>query len=262
MSCLRQGPAKQSLFVLVARCLLFTGVHGALGYQVTQSAPQAFEQSPEQLQQLVAPIALYPDPLVAEILAAATFPDEIVEAQKRMREHEDWHGEDLAQGIDRQPWDPSVKALTQFPAVLANMDQNLAWTSELGDAYFNQAQELNHAIQTMRQEVQQAGNLNNTPQQKVVTQGNTIVIEPAVPGVVYVPEYDPWLIYGHTIPVWQGWYPWPGLYVAEPGINWGLGLKSGCLSDTDGAGTVGGTIGTVDTSFTTTGHTSRIRQQS
>ncbi len=227
MSCLRQGLAKQSLVVLVAWCLLFTGVRGALGYQVTQPPPQAFQQSPEQLQQLVAPIALYPDSLVAQILAAATYPNEIVEAQKWMQEHKDWQGQKLAKEVDKQPWDPSVKALTQFPAVLANMNQNLAWTSELGDAYINQAQELNQAIQTMRQKAQHAGSLSSTPQQKVVAQGNTIVIEPAVPSVVYVPEYDPWLVYGYAIPVWPGWYPWPGLYVAEPGIYWGIGFEIG-----------------------------------
>ena len=103
--------------------------------------PQAAQQSPEQLQQLVAPIALYPDGLIAQILAAATYPDQVVEAEKWMEQHKDLTGDKLAKEVDKQPWDPSVKALTQFPAVLANMNQNLAWTSELGDAYVNQQQD-------------------------------------------------------------------------------------------------------------------------
>src|ERR1700733_6213302 len=102
-----------------------------------QAPPQAAQQSPEQLQQLVAPIALYPDGLIAQILPAATFPAEVVEAEKWLQPHKDLTGEALAKEVDKQSWDPSVKALTQFPAVLANMNQNLAWTSELGDVYAN-----------------------------------------------------------------------------------------------------------------------------
>jgi hypothetical protein len=228
MSGFRQGFTKESVVVVAICSLLMSGSHDALAFQATPpAAPQAFEQSPEQLQRLVAPIALYPDSLIAQILAAATYPNQIVEAQQWMQEHKDWHGEKLAREVDKQAWDPSVKALTQFPAVLGNMNQNLAWTSELGDAYLNQAQELNQAIQTMRQKAQQAGTLTNTPQQNVVTQGDFIVIEPAVPDVVYVPMYDPWLVYGYAIPVWPGWYSWPGLYVATPGIYWGVGFEIG-----------------------------------
>jgi hypothetical protein len=179
------------------------------------------------LQQLVAPIALYPDTLIAQILAASTYPNEIVEAEKWMQAHKDLEGKKLAKEVNKQHWDPSVKALTQFPAVLANMNQNLAWTSELGDSYINQPQELNKAIQTMRQKAQQAGNLGTTPQQKVITQGNTIFIQPASPDVVYVPQYDPWLVYGYPIPVWPDWYPWPGLYIGGPGIAFGLGFDVG-----------------------------------
>jgi hypothetical protein len=227
MSWARKGLAKQGLAVLAVWCVLFTDVPKALAYQDVQPAPQAFEQSTEQLQQLVAPIALYPDSLIAQILAAATYPNEIVQAQNWIQEHKDWHGEKLGKEVDKQPWDASVKALTQFPAVLGNMSQNLAWTSELGDACINQAEELNQAIQTMRQKARDAGNLNSTTQQKVVTEGNTIAVEPATPDVVYVPVYDPWLVYGYAIPVWPGWYPWPGLYVAGPGIYWGIGFEIG-----------------------------------
>ena len=107
-------------------------------------------QSPEQLQQLVAPIALYPDELVAQVLAAATYPTEIVEADRWLQEHAGLQGQELAGEVDKQPWDPSVKALAQFPSVLANMDKNLSWTSSLGEAYLNQPQQVMDAVQEMR----------------------------------------------------------------------------------------------------------------
>src|ERR1700683_5267461 len=116
-----------------------------------------------------------------------------------MVKHKHLEGEKLAKEVNKEHWDPGVKALVQFPAVLANMNQNLAWTSELGDAYINQQQDVSQAVQTMRQRAQQAGNLKTTPQETVTNQGSTIVVQPAVPDVVYVPEYDPWLVYGAPI---------------------------------------------------------------
>src|SRR5882757_7661652 len=126
-----------------------------------------------------------------------------------MAQNKNLQGGQLAQEVDKQSWDASVKALTQFPAVLANMNQNLAWTSELGDAYVNQQQDVTQAIQAMRQRAQQAGNLKTTSQETVSTQGQTIVIQPAATEVVYVPQYDPWLVYGAPLAVFSGWYPLP-----------------------------------------------------
>src|ERR1700759_4453712 len=151
----------------------------------TQTPVQAAPRMPEQLQQLVAPIALYPDALVAQILAAATYPDQVVEADRWMEQNPGLQGQQLGQEVDQQPWDPSVKALTEFPSVLANMDKNLSWTSSLGDAYVNQQQDVMNAVQVMRDRAQKAGNLKTTPEQKVTDKGNTIVIEPASPEVVY-----------------------------------------------------------------------------
>src|SRR6058998_1492936 len=111
------------------------------GQQLPQETTPASSASPEQLQQLVAPIALYPDALVAQILAAATYPDQIVEADRWLEQHRDLKGEELGKEADKQPWDPSVKALVEFPSVLANMDKNLSWPSSLGDAYVNQEQQ-------------------------------------------------------------------------------------------------------------------------
>jgi hypothetical protein len=183
--------------------------------------------SPKELQQLVAPIALYPDALVAQILAAATYPTEIVEADRWMQRHSNLKGEELAKEIDKQDWDPSVKALAQFPSVLENMDRNLSWTSSLGEAYANVPEDVTNAVQAMRQQAQTAGHLNSNEQERVTTQGNTIIIEPANPEVVYVPAYDPWLVYGAPIIAYPGWYPVPGIFWGGVGLSFGLGFGIG-----------------------------------
>jgi hypothetical protein len=192
-----------------------------------QSATQVVKQTPEELQQMVAPIALYPDALVSQILAAATYPTEIVEADRWVQDHPNLKGNDLANAVDQQPWDPSIKAITQFPSVLANLDKNLAWTSALGEAYVNQSEAVMDAVQVMRARAQASGNLKSNEQEKVVTEEKTIVIEPADPEVVYVPAYDPWVVYGAPVVVWPGWYPYPGLYVDGPGISFGVGFGIG-----------------------------------
>jgi uncharacterized protein DUF3300 len=193
-----------------------------------QDAPATYtQQTPEQLQQLVAPIALYPDSLVAQVLAASTFPDQVVQADRWVEAHPDLNGDDLGQALDQQPWDPSVKALAAFPSVLGNMDKNLSWTSSLGDAYYNQEQDVMDAVQVMRQRAQQAGTLKGTPQQTVSTQDSSIEIEPASPDVVYVPAYDPWLVYGGPIVAWPGWYPYPGIWYGGPYLSFGVGSGIG-----------------------------------
>ncbi len=194
------------------------------------SPPLHAPQTPEQLQQLVAPIALYPDSLVAQILAASTFPEQVVEAERWLQAHPDLQGAALGQAVDQQPWDPSVKALTAFPAVLGNMDKNLPWTSSLGDAYYNQQEDVMNAVQVMRQRAQAAGNLQTTPQQTVETQGSTIDIQPASPDVVYVPAYDPWLVYGSPIVAWPGWYPYPGIWFGGPYLSFGVGFGIGLFA--------------------------------
>src|SRR5712692_805166 len=194
---------QQSMALFLSWCLVLVSVGDGVAFQtnasISQQPPQAAQQSSEQLQQLVAPIALYPDTLIAQILSAATYPDQVVEAARWMEQHKGLQGQQLAQEVEKQSWDPSVKALTQFPAVLANMKQNLAWTSELGDVYVNQQQELTQAIQAMRERAKQAGNLNTTTQEKVSTKGKTIIIQPVATDVVYVPQYDPWLAYGYPL---------------------------------------------------------------
>jgi hypothetical protein len=184
-------------------------------------------QSPQGLDQLVAPIALYPDELVAQILAAATYPAEVVEAERWLQSHPDLKGDVLAKAADTQPWDNSVKALVQFPPVLAMMDKNLSWTSSLGEAYMNDSQAVMGAVQQMRTQAQRAGNLKSTPQQTVTNDGPTIVIEPAEPDIVYLPEYDPWLVYGEPLAFYPGWVAVPGLCIGGPGIDFGFGIGIG-----------------------------------
>jgi hypothetical protein len=225
--------ARQGLTSLLALALLFGVYPQSLIAQDQQAPAQAppgppyMEQTPEQLQQLAAPIALYPDSLVAQILAASTFPEEVVEADRWVQSHPDLKGEDLAQAVDQEPWDPSVKALAAFPSVLGNMDKNLSWTSSLGDAYYNQEQGVMDAIQVMRRRAQEAGNLNSTPQQTVTTEGSDIDIEPASPEIVYVPAYDPWVVYGGPIVAWPGWYPYPGIWYDGPALFFGGGFGIG-----------------------------------
>jgi len=190
-------------------------------------APPYTQQTAEQLQQLVAPIALYPDSLVAQILAASTFPEQVVEADRWVQAHPDLKGTDLGNAVDQQPWDPSVKALTAFPSVLGNMDKNLSWTSSLGDAYYNQQKEVMDAVQVMRRKAQDAGNLKSTPQQTVTDQDSDIEIAPADPDVVYVPAYDPWLVYGYPVAAWPGWYPYPGIWFGGPYLSFGVGFGIG-----------------------------------
>ena len=225
---------KQTLVSLLPLALLFAAWPQNLPAQQDEQAPpqepqrqQYLQQTPEKLQQLVAPIALYPDSLVAQILAASTFPEEVVEADRWVQSHPDLQGDALGQAADQQPWDPSVKALAAFPSVLGNMDKNLSWTSSLGDAYYNQEQDVMDAVQIMRQRAQQAGNLKTTEQQTVTTQASTIVIEPANPEIVYVPAYDPWVIYGGPIVAWPGWYPYPGIWYEGPYLSFGVGFGIG-----------------------------------
>ena len=181
--------------------------------------------SPEQLQQLVAPIALYPDALVAQILAASTYPTQIVEAERFVQQNPNLKGRELGEAVDRQDWDPSVKALTQFPSVLANLDKDLSWTSELGDANYNQQADVMAAVQYMRRKAQEAGNLKSTPQQTVENQGQQVVIQPANPQIVYVPQYNPEYVYGYPVGLWPGFYPWWG--VGGPYLSFGVGFGVG-----------------------------------
>src|ERR1700676_1540602 len=223
--------SKQVLILLLC-CLLvrFTAQaesFGPMGQSNEQQPAPFVKHSPQELQQLVAPIALYPDALVAQILAAATYPTQIVEANRWMQRHAELKGDKLAKEVDKQDWDPSVKAMAQFPSVLENMTKNLSWTSSLGEAYANQPDDVTNAVQTLRSQAEKTGHLNSSEQEKVTKQGSTIIIEPANPETVYVPAYDPWLVYGTPIVAYPGWYPVPGIFWGGVGLSFGIGFGIG-----------------------------------
>jgi hypothetical protein len=187
-----------------------------------------------QLEQLVAPIALYPDRLVAQILAASTYPSDVADADHWRQTQGYASSDQIAAGADVQNWDPSVKALTAFPQVLAQMERNLQWTTDLGNAYYNQTQDVLEAVQVMRRRAEQAGNLQSTPQQAVHYDQGYVQLMPVDPQVVYVPTYNPWTVYGEQVS------PYPGFsllgavesFFGSSRINYGLGIAMSAFSQT------------------------------
>ena len=182
--------------------------------------------SPQEIDNLVAPIALYPDALVAQVLAAATYPNEVVEAAQWLKDNSSLQGQALVDAVNQQQqWDPSVQALTQFPSVLDNMAGNLSWTSALGSAFYNQQADVMASVQRLRAQAKAAGNLKSTSQMTVVQQDpQTIVIQPANPQVVYVPVYNPTVVYG--VPYYPPYYS-TGAVIATGLISFGVGFAIG-----------------------------------
>jgi hypothetical protein len=174
------------------------------------------------LDQLVAPIALYPDPLVAQILTAATYPQQVSDANNWAHQNAGLPPQQRADLANGMPWDPSVKALTAFPSVLDNLARNPNWATSLGNAYYNQPGDVMNAVQAMRVQAQQGGYLRSTPQERVYVDGGQILIAPVNPALVYVPYYDPWRIYGAGL-----FAPYPGYYLAPGPPGWAVGLGIG-----------------------------------
>ena len=197
-----------------------------MSYVPSASAQQenpAFSQA--ELDQMLAPIALYPDVLLSQILVAATYPLEIVEAARWSAANPGLEGEQAVTAVEYQAWDPSVKALVAFPGVLDRMNEDLNWTRALGDAFLFQEAQVMDSVQNLRQRAYEAGNLNSTENARVVRENQVIVIEPANPQVVYVPYYNPQVVYGSWW--WPGyapvyWGPPPGIHLSL-GFNWGWG---------------------------------------
>jgi len=204
-----------------------------------QAQPLAEPLNAVQLEQLVAPIALYPDALVAQVLAASTCPQQVVDAAHWRLAQGYASPDQIAAGADAQNWDPSVKALTAFPQVLAQMDRNLQWTIDLGNAYYNQPQDVLQAVQVMRRRALSAGNLQSTPQEAVSYDHGHIELAPVNPQVVYVPAYNPWSVYGEPVS------PYPGFSLlgalgsffgssafGSSGVRYGLGIAMAAFSHT------------------------------
>src|SRR5271170_5913058 len=198
-------------------------------------APTPAPLSSDQLNALVAPIALYPDALVAQVLAASANPDQVAFADDWLAQNRSLTGTALAQAVDQQSWDPSVKALTQFPSVLDNLAHNLSWTSSLGQAFANQQADLMTAVQAMRAKAMAAGTLQSSSQVTVQQQSpSTIVIQPANPQVVYVPQYNPAVVYG--APVVVPLYVAPPVPVVATGLYFGAGITVGAAFGGSGWG--------------------------
>jgi hypothetical protein len=174
----------------------------APAYGQPQGPAQALD--PARLEQLVAPIALYPDTLVAQVLAAATYPAQLIAADHWRQAMGYASPDQIVAGANAQPWDPSVKSLTAFPQVLAMLDANLQWTTDLGNAYYNQPQDVLDIVQVMRQRAQAAGTLQSSPQESVSYDQGYIQLAPVNPAVAYVPAYDPWEAYGQPVTPYSG----------------------------------------------------------
>lgn len=178
------------------------------------------------LEQLVAPIALYPDSLVALVLTASTYPAQVVEAD-RWRQMQGYASpEQIAAGADAQNWDASVKGLTAFPQVLAQMDRNLPWTTDLGNAFYNQPGDILQAVQVMRQRAQAAGSLVSTPQVAVNYVSGNIQLVPVNPQIIYVPAYNPWYVYGQPVSPYPGFSLLDvlGSFLNSSVLHYGVGI--------------------------------------
>ena len=182
----------------------------------------------------MAPIALYPDTLVAQVLAASTYPAQVADADHWLQAQGYSSSDQIVAGADVQNWDPSVKALTAFPQVLSQMGRNLQWTTDLGNAYYNQPQDVFEAVQVMRGRAQAAGNLPSTPQQTVQYDQGYVQVMPANPQVVYVPTYNPWTVYGEQVSPYPGFSLLGaiGSFLGSSPINYGLGIAMTAFSHT------------------------------
>jgi hypothetical protein len=203
------------------------------GWQSSQQG-QASKIPPNQLDSLVAPIALYPDPLLAQVLAASTYPLEIVQLQQWLAKNPALKDKALADAVAKQPWDPSVQAMAGLPDVVKRLADDIQWTTDLGNAFLAQQGDVMDAVQRMRKKAQDKGNLKTNEQQKVETKvvenKSVIVVQQANPQVVYVPTYDPVVVYGPPIyPYPPIYYPPAWYYPAGMAISFGVGMAMGAF---------------------------------
>jgi hypothetical protein len=232
-------PSHRVIVIAWAAALLVQAYPLAYSQQDQTLAPAAANEQEalipaDQLDSLVAPIALYPDPLLAQTLAASTYPLEVIQLEQWYANNKYLKDKALADAVAKQPWDPSVQALVAFPDVFHRMAANIQWTTDLGNAFLAQQSDVMDAIQRMRAKAQGTGNLQTNAQQKVETQvgedgQQVIAIEQANPDVVYVPSYDPQMVYGAPPPAYPYYpYTYPGYY-AGMGLAFGTGLAVGGL---------------------------------
>ncbi len=236
--------------VICAALLLPSNLVGsALPYPQAAATPPTSTAQPsaaaklpnDQLDSLVAPIALYPDPLLAQVLAASTYPLEIIQLQQWMTKHPDLKGEALATAVEKEKWDPAIQGLAGLPDVVKRLADDIKWTADLGNAFLAQQSDVMDAVQRMRKKASDAGNLKTTEQQKVTTEvvqtKQVIVIQQANPQVIYVPAYNPVVVYGPPVyPYPPIYYPPPGYYAAGVAIGFGVGIAMGAFWGSGGWG--------------------------
>jgi hypothetical protein len=234
----RKGATFRSLLVILCTATLAPG--DTLAYvsshwqESTSAQNQTSKIPPEQLDSLVAPIALYPDPLLAQTLAASTYPLEIIQLQQWLEKNKNLKDKALADAVAKESWDPSVQALAALPDVVKRLADDIQWTTDLGNAFLAQQSDVMDAVQRMRKKAQDKGNLKSTEQQKVETKvienKSVIVVEQANPQVVYVPSYDPVVVYGPAYyPYPPIYYPPAGYYAAGMAISFGVGVMMGAF---------------------------------
>jgi hypothetical protein len=196
------------------------------GLIAQQQSAAVFKQ--EELEQIVAPIALHPDPLISQILMASTYPLEVVQADRWAKQNKSLTGDAVTAALEKQDWDPSVKSLVAFPQVLTMMSEKLDWTQKLGDAFLADQKKVLDTIQSLRAKAQASGNLKTTKEQTVIVEEKIIKIEPANPQVIYVPTYNPTVVYGSwPYPAYPPYYYYPPGYVASSMMWFGAGMAMG-----------------------------------
>ena len=226
---------------LVCTALLMPGDVLLMAQQASPPSAEAPAEAPaklpaEQLESLIAPIALYPDELLAQVLAASTYPLEIVQLQQWLAQHKDLKDKKLAEAVQKQNWDPSIQGLAGLPDVVKQLADNIQWTSELGNAFLAQQSDVMDAVQRMRGKAKDSGKLQSGEQikveTKVVESKNIVVIEQANPEVVYVPSYNPTVVWGAPPPAYAYppvAYPPPGYYAAGMALSFGVGMAMGAM---------------------------------
>jgi hypothetical protein len=217
-----------SCAVVLVLALILVAPTGASGQQETK---KVFKQ--EELDQMLAPIALYPDSLLAQVLMATTYPIEIVQADRFAKKNKDLKGDKLLEAAKNEDWDPTVKSLLQFPEVIAMMSEKLDWTTKMGDAFLAQQKDVMDSVQRLRKKAQESGNLKTTQQQIVIVEKETIIIQPSNPQVIYVPSYSPTVVYGTwaypAYPPYPYYPPGYGMAAATFGFMAGVAVgSSGC----------------------------------
>ena len=220
----------RSLALMLAASLLLTGMAQAQSTPSTEAAPSPF--TTEELDSMLAPIALYPDSLLAQVLMASTYPLEVVQAARWSKANPKLNGDEAVKKVGDEKWDVSVMSLVAFPNVLEMMNDKLDWTQKVGDAFLGQQGEVMDSVQRLRKLAQNSGNLQSNEQQVVRSEAQAIIIEPAQPQTIYVPAYNPTVVYGawpypayppYYYPGVAAWYPGTAL---ASGIAWGVGIAA------------------------------------